>query len=167
MGHREIQLAASRESLIENQKIYQTDVMFTAYCAKRPEPVEGLTACRPLKRFVAIELLGEGVDCVGIVITSVIVKKDFLLLLGILGPSPAMRPEKIGHAGNGIGVVKKIDPAVAIAVPTIVFDIRGQELRNANSTLTGPKNCERINVVFVGIAKYSLQFPVASGSSLG
>ena len=78
-----------------------------------------------LERFVAIELLGKGVDRVGVVITTVIVKKDFLLLLGILGSSPAMRPEKIGHAGNGIWMVEKIDPAVAVAVPTIMFDIGG------------------------------------------
>ena len=83
------------------------------------------TAHRPLRWFVPIELLGEGVDCVGIVITSVIVEKDFLLLLGILGTSPAMRPEKIGHAGDGVGMVEKIYPAVAVAVPTIMFDIGG------------------------------------------
>ena len=78
-----------------------------------------------LERFIPIQLLGKSVDRVGIVITSVIVKKDFLLLLGILGPSPAMRPEKKGHAGDGIWVVEKIDPAVAVAVPTIMFDIGG------------------------------------------
>jgi hypothetical protein len=69
--------------------------------------------------------LGKSVDRVGIVITSVIVKKDFLLLLGILGSSPTMRPEIKGHTGDGIWVVEKIDPAVTVAVPTIMFDIRG------------------------------------------
>ncbi len=61
-----------------------------------------LTVYRPLERFVPIQLLGKSVDRVGIVITSVIVKKDFLLLLGILGPSPMMRSEIKGDAGNGI-----------------------------------------------------------------
>jgi hypothetical protein len=36
-----------------------------------------------------------------------------------------MRPEIKGHTGDGIWVVEKIDPAVAVAVPTIMFDIRG------------------------------------------
>ena len=78
-----------------------------------------------LKRFIPIELLGKSVDRVDIVITSVIVEKDFLLLLGIIGPSPMMRPEIKGDAGNGIWVIEKIDPAVAVAVPTIMFDIGG------------------------------------------
>jgi hypothetical protein len=36
-----------------------------------------------------------------------------------------MRPEKKGHAGNGIVVVEKIYTTVTIAVPTIMFDIGG------------------------------------------
>ena len=31
---------------LENWKISKKDELFTAYCAKRPEPVEGLTAYR-------------------------------------------------------------------------------------------------------------------------
>ncbi len=79
----------------------------------------------PLERFVPIQPLGKSVDRVGIIITSVIVKKDFFLLLGILGTAPMMRPEKKGHTGDGIWVVEKIDPAVAVAVSTIMFDIGG------------------------------------------
>ena len=131
-GHREIQLAAGRNQrsgvkLISDLRLLTSviydfngfnDLPFTA--SRLP-----FTVYCPLKRFVSIELLGKSVDRVDIVITSVIVEKYFLLLLGILGPSPTMRPEIKGDAGNGIWVIEKIDPAVAVAVPTIMFDIGG------------------------------------------
>ena len=75
-----------------------------------------------------------------------------------------MGPEEIGHAGNGIIVVEKIDTTVTITISTIVFNIGGKELWNADGALAGADDCEGIYVIFLDVVNQSLQLPVTAAS---
>ena len=116
------------------------------------------------ERFFAVESLGESVNCVGVIAAAVVVEEHIFLRFITLGFPPTMSSKEKSNTSYGVMVVEKIYAAVAIAVPTIIFNIGRQELRYSNCPLTGSINTEGFYLVSVHIIDQRFEFPVGSVS---